>query len=594
MYFQTLANGLHKIGLEPSRNKMTELLGALLAQATARECQIISYISLGTLRAPYQGAQFNFADKSMIKVVAALTQQSVTEYTAIAKQSGDVGQAILTNLWPFNDNGLTVLEVYARLEYLQSLSGTGSQEDKAFALSNLLKEMDAVSAACIVRIVLGTMRLGFSDMTLVDALSWIVTGDKSLKPVLEHGYNVCADIGLIAFVLKDQGIDAVKAITPTLGIPIRPAAAERAESPAAIIERLGTCVAQPKLDGFRLQIHIDNTAGGRLEGGVFDGDEKKLPHIRFYSRNLQDMSAMFPDLVEGLKHLNVQSVIFEGEAIVYDEETHTFLPFQETVKRKRKHDIAQVAESLPLRLFLFDILFLNGKSVMNESHEERRKLLEGLFKGYPSDTIQVIEERTCATVQELADYFNEQITRGLEGLVVKRPDAIYQPGKRNFNWIKLKRHEEGHLRDTIDTVVLGYYSGRGKRAGFGIGAFLVGVYNDKKDRFESVAKIGTGLTDVEWVEMKAKCDKQMVGERPHNVVCAPELKPDVWVNPTIVAIILADEITQSPMHAAGKEEGGGLALRFPRFMGYSLDKSATQATSVHELKELYRLQFNTN
>ena len=116
----------------------------------------------------------------------------------------------------------------------------------------------------------------------------------------------------------------------------------------------------------------------------------------------------------------------------------------------------------------------------------------------------------------------------------------------------------------------------------------------KKDRFETVAKIGTGLTDAEWVELKATCDKQAVHEQPHNVVCAPELKPDVWVNPKIVVIILADEITQSPMHTAGKvETSSGLALRFPRFMGYSLDKLPTQATTVHELKELYQLQFSS-
>ena len=440
--------------------------------------------------------------------------------------------------------------------------------------------MDALSASFVVRIVLGTMRLGFSDMTLLDALSWMVTGDKSLKASLEHGYNVCADIGLIAYLLKDQGIDAVKHLKPTLGIPIRPAAAERAASPAAIIERLGPCVAQPKLDGFRLQIHIDNT--------------KQEPHMWFYSRNLQDMSAMFPDLREALSHLKVQSVIFEGEAIVYDEATQTFMKFQETVKRKRKHDIEEVAESLPLRLFLFDILYLNGESVLSKSHEERRALLEGLFKNYPSEKVQVIEERRCNTVAELTDYFNEQITRGLEGLVVKRPDAPYQPGKRNFNWIKLKRHQEGHLTDTIDAVVIGYYAGKGKRASFGIGAFLVAVYNEQKDRFETVAKIGTGLTDAEWVELKASCDKEAVHEQPHNVVCAPELKPDVWVNPKIVVIILADEITQSPMHTAGKvETSSGLALRFPRFMGYSLDKLPTQATTVHELKELYQLQFSS-
>ncbi len=580
MTFETLAQALLAIGKESSRNKMTELLADVLEKASPREAQIVSYFALGTLRAPYQGNQFNFAEKSMIKVLAVLTGKTVAEYTALVKQYGDCGQAVAELPWPFAGKRKELLEVHAVLEQLQAISGTGSQEEKAYVLSNLLKEMDALSASFVIRIVLGTMRLGFSDMTLIDALSWMVTHDKSLKAPIEHAYNVCADIGLIASLLKSEGIEAVKQVKPLLGIPIRPAAAERAASPAAIIERLGPCVAQPKLDGFRLQIHIDTT--------------QKEPLIWFYSRNLQDMSAMFPDLVAALAYLDVKTVIFEGEAIAYDEETHSFMPFQETVKRKRKHDIEEVAESLPLRLFLFDILYLNGESVMSHTHEERRLLLKNLFERYPTTTIQVIEERRCDTVEQLTDYFNEQITHGLEGLVVKRPDAPYQPGKRNFNWIKLKRHEEGHLSDTLDAVILGYYVGRGKRTAFGIGAFLVGVYNEHKDRFESVAKIGTGLTDAEWIELKNQCDQKKVLEQPHNVIVAPELKPDVWVDPAIVVIVLADEITQSPLHAAGRTEASsGLALRFPRFMGYSVDKLATQATTVAELKELYRLQFNS-
>jgi DNA ligase 1 len=578
MLFHSVAEAFQAIGAEQSRNKMTELLAHLLGEASAHEAQYICYLALGTLRAPYQGNQFNFAEKSMLKVLAQIYDQPLADYTAHVKRIGDLGTAVLQDPWPFSGRHLTVLEVYKRLEELMAISGTGSQEEKAAALTALLQEVDALSASFIIRIILGTMRLGFSDMTLIDALSWMIAGNKTLKGPIEHAYNLCADSGYIASLLKGKGIEAVEKLEPTLGIPIRPAAAERAESPRAIIERLGPCVAQPKLDGFRLQIHIDKTH-----------DE---PRIWFFSRNLQDMSAMFPDLVKALEHLKVQSLIVEGEAIGYDEETHSFLPFQETVKRKRKHDIEEIAESLPLRLFLFDILYINGKSVLSQTHEERRSQLEGLFKNYPSDVVQAIEERRCDTVQQLSDYFNEQITHGLEGLVVKRPDAAYQPGKRNFNWIKLKRHEEGHLNDTIDAVILGYYAGRGKRAAFGIGAFLVGVYDEKKDAFETVAKIGTGLTDEEWIDLKKLCDKQIVAEKPHNVICAPELYPDVWVNPATVVVVLADEITQSPLHTAGRTaEHSGFALRFPRFMGYSLDKSATQATSVNELKELFKLQY---
>lgn len=579
MTFNELSEYFQKISLETSRNKMTEYLGELYTKANPEEAQIISYLSLGTLKPPYINSQFNFAQKSIEKVIAQLLDMDLSDFKSVVKQTGDIGLAITTLKWPFEDTGLSVKSVYDSLSLMKSITGVGSQEEKVSFLKDILKKVNALSASYIVRIIIGTMRLGFSDMTLIDALSWMCVSDKSLKRNIEEAYNLCADIGLIARFLKEEDIKGLDHIHPTIGIPIRLAAAERAVNAQAIFERLGPCVAQPKLDGFRLQIHIDKS-----------GDK---PKIWFFSRNLQDMSYMFPDLIEELEDVDLKNIIMEGEAIVYDEQTQTFLPFQETVKRKRKHGIEEVLTTLPLTLFMFDILLLDDEILIENSQSYRRKILLSVFEDYPSDKILVIEERFCKSAEELENYFNEEITRGVEGLVVKRPDAPYQAGKRNFNWIKLKRYEQGKLTDTIDGVVLGYYYGRGRRVSFGIGAFLVGVYNKQFDRFETIAKIGTGLTDDEWKDLKSRCDKLKVLEQPHNVFCLPELKPDIWVDPQIVVVIAADEITRSPMHTAAKtEEQLGLALRFPRFLGYSLDKLPTQATSVIELRELYDLQFS--
>jgi DNA ligase-1 len=237
-------------------------------------------------------------------------------------------------------------------------------------------------------------------------------------------------------------------------------------------------------------------------------------------------------------------------------------------------------------------MYLNGKDLMELGHEERRTYVEKVFAKTTTDLVHPIEEKKVSTARELEDYFNHNIAAGLEGLVVKRPDAVYQPGKRNFNWIKLKRTQEGHIEDTLDCVILGYYVGEGRRTQFGVGAFLVGVFNKQEDRFETIAKVGTGLSDADWVELKLKCDAIKVKEQPHNVVCAKELYPDVWVNPEIVCSVFADEITASPLHAAGKTDTHlGFALRFPRFLGYRTDKSATEATTSHEIKRLYEDQF---
>jgi DNA ligase-1 len=429
-----------------------------------------------------------------------------------------------------------------------------------------------------VRIILGKLRLGFSDMTIVDALSWMISGNKTLRGIIEDAYNICADIGLIAHTLKEKGIDALKDMHAQVGIPIRPAAAERLPTAADIVEKIGPCVAQPKLDGFRLQIHIDK--------------RKEKPVIKFFSRHLQDMSAMFPDLTKAVSELPVQTCICEGEAIVFNADTGSFLPFQETVKRKRKHGIEQAMSDLPLQIFLFDLLYLNGSDLLDEPHEKRRDTLIDIVKKIKSEVVRVDAEVPIHTAGQLEAYFNEAISAGLEGLVVKRPQAPYQPGKRGFNWIKLKRIEGGQLEDTVDAVILGYYAGEGKRVHFGIGAFLVGVYNKKEDRFETIAKVGTGLKDEDWKELRKKCDAIAVSAQPKNVVCASELHPDVWVNPELVCAIFADEITLSPLHSAAKTEKQlGYALRFPRFMGYRSDKGPEEATTIDEIAHLYKDQF---
>lgn len=577
MNFKDVAQSFAQIEATSSRLEMTRLLADLLKKATAQEASIIANISLGQLNPPHIGTQFNVADKNMAKAIAQTLEISDKEVQEQAKKLGDLGLVFDQGAWKTKET-LTIKEVYDALHAIEETSGIGSQEEKIAALTELFKQLDPLSAKFVCRIVLGKLRLGFSDMTIIDALSWMETGDKSLRDFIEDAYNICADIGLIASTLKKEGIDAIKNMQIHLGIPIRPAAAERLPTAKAIVEKIGHCIAQPKLDGFRLQIHINKT--------------KKEPEIHFFSRNLQDMSFMFPDIKKAVAELDVEELICEGEAIVFDPNTGSFLPFQETVKRKRKHDIEEVMAELPLRVFIFDILYLNGKEYMSDTHEERRKVLMDVFKDFDDETIQVIEEVEVKTAKELEDYFASNIASGLEGLVVKKIDSIYQPGKRNFNWIKLKRQEEGHLEDTVDCVVLGYYAGEGKRAGFGIGAFLVGVYHKDEDRFETVAKIGTGLKDADWVELKKKCDSVKVKEKPKNVVCAKELVPDVWTSPEILTIIRADEITLSPVHSAGLAEGKlGYALRFPRFMGYRTDKSPDEATTVPEIEHLYKDQF---
>ena len=582
MKFREVAEVFDALENESSRLVMTHAMADLLKKATSHDAATIAYLSLGSLQPPYLSTQFNFAQKSAIKVVAKLVGESEEAVKKQASSLGDVAVVIAhAHQHSLFKQDFTLADIEKKLHYFLTITGTGSQEEKDKFLLELLRTIDPISGKYVMRIILGKLRLGFSDMTLIDAFSWMEAGDKSLRGELEDAYNVCADIGFIIKTLKEDGIEGVRKIGIKPGIPIRPAAAERLATSKDIVQKLGPCLAQPKLDGFRLQVHVQKKGNGM--------------QVHFFSRNLIDMSDMFPDLFDAVKHVDVTSFVGEGEAICYNEETDSFLPFQETVRRKRKHGIEEAAQEFPLQLHMFDALFLNGESLLNKPHTQRRHILEKVFSSKQVEhegVIHLVAEHKIESVQDLEHYFKQTVTIGLEGVVVKRPDAIYQPGKRNFNWVKLKREESGSLSDTLDCVILGYYAGHGKRSKFGIGAVLVGVYNKNKECYETIAKIGTGLTDDEWRAQKKMCDEVAVAHKPKDVACAKELYPDVWVAPKMVCLVRADEITKSPLHQAGADDKElGYALRFPRIMGYRSDKSPEDATTVSEVDALFKIQF---
>jgi DNA ligase-1 len=386
-----------------------------------------------------------------------------------------------------------------------------------------------------------------------------------------------------------MGLEGLKKVSPEVGTPILMMRAERLSSGEAIIEKLGRCAIEPKFDGFRVQAHFKR--------------EKSGDFIRLFSRNLEDMTYMFPDLAKGVSETIVaDEAIFEGEAIGYDPQTDKLLPFQETVQRKRKYDIDTKSAEIPLRLFVFDVLYKDGKSLINEPFTSRRKIVTSLFSDKEGKTIQVAKEEVTEDPVRVEEIFDTALAEGLEGILVKKLDGVYQAGARGYNWIKLKRSYSSKIDDTVDCVVMGYDFGQGKRTDFGIGAFLVGIYDEAEDRFVTVSKIGTGLTDDEWREMKERCDKLAVDHKPALYDIDSTMNCSVWVNPQIVVEIKADEITRSAMHTAGRimkqsksgnaqsVDESGYALRFPRLIRFRDDKKATDATSLDEVKALYTAQ----
>jgi DNA ligase 1 len=578
MTFQKLSQYFEKLEETSSRLSLIDILSDLFKEVEVSDVAMVSYLIQGRVAPFYEPVEIGMAEKSVAYAIARAYGAEKEEILKSYGKLGDLGKVALElgQKAKVKSTQLSVKEVFETLKDIAGFSGEGTVEKKISTLENLLKRADAVEAKHLVRIPLGTSRLGIGDPTVLDAFAQAKFGDKSKRKLLEGAYNKVSDLGLIGETLFKGGLGKVELLEVTVGRPLRSQLCERITDPKTIIEKYdGEAHVQYKYDGFRVQIHKDGE------------------NIRFFSRNLEETTPMFPDLVEGvLKQIKAKSIILDSEALAFNPESEEFLPFQETTKRRRKHGIEAAAKTLPLKAFVFDIMYINGKSLVDTPLRERIKILADSIKGD-----EVLIEQPGEFVKDpkrLQEIFDDALTKGLEGVITKRPDSKYEAGARNFNWIKLKRHSSGELKDTVDCVILGYIYGRGKRAEFGAGALLVGVYDKEQDTFVTVSKIGTGLTDNEWREIHKRADKIKVDHKPVRVNAI--LQPSVWIKPEIVIEVLADEITRSPVHTAGKDDNGvGYALRFPRLIKFrESDKKAEDATTVKELIEMYGQQFKRN
>ncbi|MFI5265215.1 MAG: ATP-dependent DNA ligase [Candidatus Levyibacteriota bacterium] len=585
MKFKELSVYLQKLEKTSSRNDMILILSDLFKAVPAAEFDHVMYLLQGRVAPLFVALEFGMADKMVLRAIARACNIDQKKVDDEFQKIGDLGEVAekLKHESRSKSQELSVGEVFKVLEQVAKTGGAGSVEKKIDLLSNLFKDLDFLSVRFVARIPVAKLRLGFSDMTVLDSLSWMLTGNKSLRPEIERAYNIRPDLGIVGKIIKEHGIKGVKKVLPAVFTPILMARAERLSSGKEIIDKIGKCAIEPKFDGFRLQAH-------------FDGKEVKL-----FTRNLEEVTFMYPDIEAGIREqINAKEVVLEGEAIAYNPDTNEYLPFQLTAQRKRKYDIAEMAKKIPLKLMVFDVLYLNGKNFIPEPYTKRREAASKIIK--EGKTIYQAEEQVLGEAKEVENFFDDAISHGLEGILAKKLDGTYQAGARGWNWIKLKRSYQSKLNDTVDCVVMGYYAGRGKRTGFGLGAFLIGIYDEKQDKFMTIAKIGTGLTDDEWRTLHARAQKIKATHKPALYEVDKWLEPDVWVNPEIVVEIKADELTRSPVHTAGRtmkasKSGSafdvdvpGYALRFPRLERFRDDKKANDCTTLREIEEMFKLQ----
>jgi len=563
MKFSKLAEYLEKLEKTPSRLEITRILAELFRASDKAEIDKITYLSLGILAPNYEGVILNVAEKMMIRILSLAFETDAEKVKALYKKKGDLGD-VGQELSRGEGKNLTVSEVYGKLREVAGDAGGGSQERKVGKIAELLKNLDPLSARFVARIPVGRLRLGFSEKTVIDALS-----SESKVPAyeIETAYNIRPDIGYIAKLVKERNLRAAK---PEIGVPVVPMLAARLNSTTEMVKKMGEVSVEPKFDGLRIFIHY----------------RKKDNYLKIFTRNMNAIpNDTFPELSEVGKFIKANEVILDTEAVGVDPKREMFLDFQKTIQRRRKHDVAKTQGEIPLQFQVFDLLLVDGVSLIHEPYIKRRQEVERVVIN--GNILRVDENTITDDPEEIKKLHQKYLKMGLEGIIAKKAHGEYVSGRTGWNWVKMKEEEgkSGRLADTVDCVVMGATQGKGKRAGFGVGQFLAGIRDG--DTFKTVTKVGTGLTDEQFRELNNRLKNVTVKEKPKEYEVHKDLAPDYWVIPSVVVELAADEVTVSPKHTAG------FALRFPRLVNFRDDKAPSDVTTMSELKNLLAL-FNAS
>ncbi|MCK4589001.1 MAG: ATP-dependent DNA ligase [Nanoarchaeota archaeon] len=563
MLFKKVVGYFEKLERTSSSNKMSEILAELFKKSS-KSVDIVAYLALGELGSSYAGKVTGMADKMVLKAIASAFGQDESEVKALFKKIGDVG--LVAEKFCRGRGSLKLKNVFNEIKKIALASGAKSQDVKIKYLAGLLKKASPIEARYLARMVTGTMRVGFSVMTILSGLAIAFTGDKRNKEILERAYNNNPDIGDIAKRVASKGLKGLSGVGVAMGRPIKMMLAQRVKSIEDIFRRMPAgLAAEEKYDGERIQAH------------------KKDNQVVLFSRRMENISAQYPDVVEYVKKLSGRDFIIEGEVVPIDSKGRS-LPFQKLMQRRRKYDVEKYVKSIPVCYYLFDLLSLNGRSYIKKAYPVRHKALRGIVKK-SSRNLQLAKRKVIKDVKEFQEFFKKSLARGNEGLIAKSlsSEAVYKAGTRGWLWIKWKKEYVKGMQDTFDLVVVGGFYGRGRRSGT-YGSLLCAAYNGGK--FETVTKLGAGFTDNQLAEFKKKFD--VVSEKPEKVVVHKSMKPDVWFKPSVVVEVLGAEITRSPIHRCNVKKGKGLAIRFPRFIRYRDDKSVRQATTSKEIERMFK------
>ncbi len=562
MKYKELADLYRRLEAFTEKTEKTALLARFIKNVPDDLLVKVLLLIQGTVFPPWEEKKLGVGEKLVIRAIALATGISRNKVEEMFTKLGDLGLvaekavAMKKQVTLFKKE-LTVEEVFNTLRKIAELEGEGAMEKKIKYLAELLIHASPLEAKYIVRTVLEELRIGVGEGIIRDAIALAYNAPPEL---VEYAYSILNDFGEVVLILRKEGIDGLKKVKIKVGRPIRVMLAIKAENVREAFDIVGRpAFIEYKYDGFRVQIH-----------------KSKDGKIWLWTRRLENVTKQFPDVVQYVKEcIKADEFVVEGEVVGFDKKTGKFLPFQRISQRiKRKYDIEKMMKEIPVEVHLFDIVYLNGQMLMDKPFMERRKILESIVEQKEGKILLSIGILTDKD-EEAQKFYEEAISKGLEGVMFKNIKAPYHPGRRVGYMVKLKP-----VMETLDLVIVGAEWGEGKRAGW-LTSFVLACRDPNTGKFLTVGEVGTGIKEKK--EHPDDITFEELTELLKPYIYKQEGKR-VWIKPKVVVEVAYEEIQESPRYESG------FALRFPRIVRIRYDRSPEDADTIDRIKELYHKQ----
>ncbi len=561
MRYKKLAETYEALSSTTKRLEKTEILSKFLLQLSDSDKDVL-YLLQGDIYPEYDERRIGISSQLAIKSISKATGTDSASVTKEWKSIGDLGEVSKKLIQrkkqsTLSSHILTTEKVLENLRKLPELEGKGTVDKKLSLITELLTSAEPIEALYLVRTLIGDLRIGVQESTIREALaSAFFNGDKEAPERIQKSIDRSNDLASVFSIAKKGKLKELEKVSLEVGKPIKAMLAQKVANIKEGFKALGTpCAVEYKYDGFRLIIH------------------KKDKEVILFTRRLENVTKQFPEVVDYiLKYVKGKSFILDSEAVGFDKKTKEYKPFQYVSQRiRRKYDIEKLREELPIEVNVFDVLYYNGKSLLNEPFEKRTKLVKEIIQNHP---YKIIYAKQIITEDEKTaeKFYHQALKDNQEGIMIKNLSAGYKPGRRVGHMLKIKPEE----RD-LDLVITGAEYGTGKRSGW-MSSFILSC-RGKKNEFLEIGKVGTGIKEkaeqgISFNELTQKLLPLITEEKGTSVK----------IKPKIVVSVTYQEIQKSPNYKSG------FALRFPRFTALRPDKPLSEISSLDEVKKDFENQ----